>query len=70
MRLCAHPQCHLKHRHTDDDPSPRVVPAVTLKRSNGVLGVVPLPTRLLPADAKPVVLNLLLEGDSSSTLAQ
>ena len=70
MRLCAHPQCHLKHRHTDDDPSPRVVPAVTLKRSNGVLGVIPLPTRLLPADAKPVVLNLLLEGDSNSTLAQ
>ena len=43
---------------------------MTLKRSNGVLGVVPLPTRLLPADAKPVVLNLLLEGDSNSTLAQ
>ena len=70
MRLCVHPQCHLKHRHTDDDPSPRVVPAVTLMRTDGVLKVIPLPTRLLPADSKPVVLNLLLEGDSNSSLAQ
>jgi len=68
MRLCASPRCHLQHRHTDDDPSPRVVPAVTLKRGKEGLSVIPLPTRLLAKDA-PVVLSLLLEGDSKSTLA-
>ena len=70
MRLCASPRCHLQHRHTDDDPSPRVVPgsAVTLKRTKEGLSIIPLPSRLLAKDA-PVVLNLLLEGDSKSTLA-
>ena len=67
MRLCASPRCHLQHRHMDD-PSPRVVPAVTLKRGKEGLSIIPLPTRLLAKDA-PVVLNLLLEGDSKSTLA-
>ena len=45
-----------------------MVPAVTLKRRKEGLFIIPLPTRLLAKDA-PVVLNLLLEGDSKSTLA-
>ena len=51
MRLCASPRCHLQHRHTDDDPSPRAVPAATMKCTKEGLSIIPLPSRLRVKDA-------------------